>query len=58
MYEVIHVLTNLMRVVNPFTTCMHIIHHIAYFRYLTICQLYFSKAEKTSIIGERVFNEN
>lgn len=58
MYEVIHVLMNLMGVANPFTTYMHIIHHIVYFRYLTICQLYFNKAEKTRITGGIVFKEN
>lgn len=58
MYEVIHVLMNLMGVVNLFTTCVHIIHHIVYFRDLAICQLYFNKAEKTRIMGEIVFKEN
>ena len=51
-------LMNLMGVANPFTMYTHIIHHIVYFRYLAICQLYFNKAEKTRIKGEIVFKEN
>ena len=55
MYEVIHVLMNLMGLANPFTMYMHIIHYIVYFRYLTICQLYFNKAEKNKDNGRDSF---